>query len=334
MVRLKHKYGVRVRKQDEALAWSKLRPGVDFVDMNIQRIYELFPLPHGTQRQAITQILKDWSWQARVLQPGKGNYHHMAWRVGSTDPPPAAILSAFGADVIITAVKDLQTQSQQPQIYATVKTQKQLRGQPASSSGAKSAMATDPWIDADPWGGYQKTTSAAAPKAASTTYRAELQDQLRADIRTAIKEERAKQADDMVLDCHSNYDTATELRFVALESGITELKQQNGQFVQWFQQSHEKQQQTDGMIHEVQEHVQQHSGALQHLSTSMQNTEKAIGEVHNTLNVHQQELHSIGANFKTGMNKMKDEITDGLMQSFDQQFGKLEALLEKRQKSS
>ena len=66
----------------------------------------------------------------------------------------------------------------------------------------------------------------------------------------------------------------------------------------------------------------------------MQNTEKAIGEVHNTLNVHQQELHSIGANFKTGMNKMKDEITDGLMQSFDQQFGKLEALLEKRQKSS
>ena len=142
LVRLKHKYGIRVRKQDEAAAWTKSRPGIEFVDMSIQKIYELFPLPHGTQRQAITQILADWSWKARVLQPGRGNQHHMAWRVGATDPP-APILTAFGAGVIITAVTDLQVQPQQPKIFATVKTQKLLRDQPSSST-TKSTPAADP----------------------------------------------------------------------------------------------------------------------------------------------------------------------------------------------
>jgi hypothetical protein len=112
-----------VRKGDEASAWSKLRPGIDFVDMSIQKIYELFPMPHGTQRHAVTQILQDWEWQARALQPGKGNFHHMAWRVGSATPPPASIMTAFGGDVIITAIKDLQVQETKPTIYATPKTQ-------------------------------------------------------------------------------------------------------------------------------------------------------------------------------------------------------------------
>jgi hypothetical protein len=87
LMRMRHKYGIRVAKADEKLAWSKLRPGVDFMDMNIQLIHELFPLPHGTQRQAVSKLLSDWGWAARPLQPGKGNYQHMAWRVGSQEPP-------------------------------------------------------------------------------------------------------------------------------------------------------------------------------------------------------------------------------------------------------
>eukprot|EP00435_Cladocopium_sp_Y103_P049900 s843_g15.t1 len=146
LVRLKNKYGIRVRKCDEASAWGVLRPGVDFMDMTIQKIYELFPIPHGTQRQAITQILSDWTWPARALQPGKGNFHHMAWRIGSAVAPPAPVMTAFGSDVIITAVKDLQVHENKPQIYATAKTQKLLRDQPSSSTSAKPASAGDPLV--------------------------------------------------------------------------------------------------------------------------------------------------------------------------------------------
>ena len=118
MVRLKNKYGIRVKQGDEAAAWAKLRPGVEFVDMSIQKIFEIFPLPHGTQRAAINKILSHWAWKARALQPGRGNFHHMAWRIGSAVSPPDAILTAFGSDVIIKEVHNLQVQENKPTIYA------------------------------------------------------------------------------------------------------------------------------------------------------------------------------------------------------------------------
>ena len=68
-------------------------------------------------------------------------------------------------------------------------------------------------------------------------------------------------------------------------------------------------------MQEVQTTVQSHAGALQQLSSTVTNTEKAIGEVHPTLNIHQ------------------DELSDEMMNSFQQQYGKLEALLEKRHKT-
>lgn len=320
LVRMKHKYGIRVRKQDESIAWTKLRPGVEFIDMSIQKIYELFPLPHGTQRQAITQILSDWEWKARVLQPGKGNQHHMAWRIGSADPPPASILTAFGADVIITAVKDLQINTPKPQIFASAKTQQHLREPGSRSTMAKASTSVDPWLAEDPWGGYAKTTT--GPNS-SKTHREVLQEHLREDILTVIKEERAKKQEDMNVDQGDQYTTENELRFAHLESGLSELKQQNGHFMQWFQQTGDRLKQTESMMQEGQDNVNQHAGAIQQLTGSVQNTEKAIGEVHNTLNVHQQELHSIGTNFKAAIKSMKDEISDDMMNSFNQQYGNL-----------
>eukprot|EP00435_Cladocopium_sp_Y103_P015125 s2116_g3.t1 len=185
VARFKNKYDIRVNKVDEAAAWSKLRPGVEFIDMSIQRIYELFPIPHGTQRQAIAKILSDWGWTARALQPGQGNFHHMAWRVGSADAPPAPILTAFGADVVISAVKELQKPEPKPQIYASMKTQKLLRDKPAAATfSAKASTSSDPWIDQDPWGGYQPVGSQGARP--GHTHRAELQAQIREDVKTAV----------------------------------------------------------------------------------------------------------------------------------------------------
>eukprot|EP00435_Cladocopium_sp_Y103_P064500 s304_g26.t1 len=203
LVRLKNKYGIRVRKCDEASAWGTLRPGVGFMDVTIQKIHELFPMPHGTQRQALTQILKDWSWPARVLQPGKGNHHHMAWRVGSAVAPPASVMAAFGSDVIITAVKDLQVQESKPQIYATAKTQRHLRELPTSTAGAKVASSSDPWIDDDPWGGY-RTTTAPVSTASSSTRRAEIREQIRNDVQTAVREVHR---DDKMDDSNNDYTT-------------------------------------------------------------------------------------------------------------------------------
>eukprot|EP00435_Cladocopium_sp_Y103_P026257 s555_g6.t1 len=306
LVRLKTKYGIRVKKGDEAAAWAKLRPGVEFVDMSIQKIFEIFPIPHGTQRATINKILADWSWKARALQPGRGNFHHMAWRVGSADLPPATVMTAFGADVIVKEVKDLHIPAQKPTIYAPVKTQKHLREQPSSST-AKASTSSDPWIDNDPWGGYTKTTASVPP---SRPYKAELQDQIRETVNTALKEK----AQDWTMGDAETYTTENEQRFTALESGLQELKNQNGQFLQWFNQTGERLQQNDSLMQDVQDTVQQHASALQLMSASMTKSEQAIGEVQHTLNSHQQEIHSLSHNFGTAMRSMKDELSGELMQ--------------------
>ena len=92
--------------------------------------------------------------------------------------------------------------------------------------------------------------------------------------------------------------------------------------------------QTENVMQEMRTNVQIHAGILHTVSTAVTNAEQAIGEVHQTLNVHQQELASIGTNFQNAMRSMKDEITGDMTQSFNQQFSKLEALLEKRHKTN
>ena len=263
-----------MRKADEATAWARLRPDVEFIDLSIQKIYELFPLPHGTQRQAITQILQDWSWKATALQPAKGNIHHMAWRVGAVEPL-AAVMTAFGSDVIVSTVKE-----HKPTIYASAKTQKQLQDPPASSS--KPTTTIDPWLEADPWAGY--STKSSSTPSTSTSRKDEIQEQISSEVANAFHDAILKKKDVWMDDGDDTYTTENELRLVALESGVSELKQQNTPFMQWFQQTGDRLQKHEGIMQEVQDTVQTHAGARQNMNNIVKNTEKAIGEVHQTLN--------------------------------------------------
>ena len=45
---------------------------------DVSTVWQLFPLPHGTQRQAINQPLKEQGWHARPLQPRKGRGNVLA----------------------------------------------------------------------------------------------------------------------------------------------------------------------------------------------------------------------------------------------------------------
>ena len=101
LVRMRNKYGIRVLKEDEATVWAELRPGVDYMDLEVANIYELCPVPHGTQRQTMVQLLRDWQWSAKPLQPGKGTFSHMTWRVGASGPPPHMVMNGFDLDIVI-----------------------------------------------------------------------------------------------------------------------------------------------------------------------------------------------------------------------------------------
>jgi predicted nucleic acid-binding Zn-ribbon protein len=92
----------------------------------------------------------------------------------------------------------------------------------------------------------------------------------------------------------------------ALEVGLTELKHQNAQFNSWFQQTGER----------------------------MQATENAVTAVQHTLNTHQNEIHALGSTFQSTMKTIKTDLSNEMNDSFNKQLSRLEALLEKKQRSN
>ena len=301
---MRGKYGVRVLKEDEQTAWTLLRPGIEYVNLESSKIFEISPVPHGTQRTTIIKLLKECAWPARPLQPGRGTFSHMSWRVGSTQDPPKMVMQGFETDVVISPIKDLSLPKLQPQIVASSKTQKHLV-QASTGASSSSTPSTDPWLKpgADPWVNYPKPQP--APNAGRTRL-AEIQDQLCQDVTTKIRKELEQHAsmevDGTALDT-ANAQTAA--RFQALEVGLTEVKQQNAQFLAWFGEAGER----------------------------MKKSESTMGDMQQTMNKQQQDLHTLNQNVTKSMKSMKTEISQEISNSFQDQMTRLEALLEKRQKN-
>ena len=66
----------------------------------------------------------------------------------------------------------------------------------------------------------------------------------------------------------------------------------------------------------------------------MQATENALGAVQHTLNAHQSEIHTLGTTFQSTMKTIKNDLSTEMSDNFNKQLSRLEALLEKKQRSS
>ena len=308
LVRMKLRYGIRVKKEDEQPAWSHLRPGIEYQAISVQHIYELFPIPHGTQKQAINKLLKDWEWPARPLQPGKGTFSHMAWRVGSEGPPPNPVMTGFNNDVVVTQIKELKNQTPQPQLVASSKTHRHLRS--ATTNVTSSKPSGDPWFESgkDPWTKYGPKPVLA--QSGDGKHRLnELQEQLSKDITSHVTKGLQSQAQAAVQAAASSAMVNTEKqesRLQALEVGMQELKGQNAQFNSWFQQAGDR----------------------------LKTTESTMAVMQQTLNNHQNEIHALGSTFQATMKNVKDDLSSEMNDSFNKQLSRLEALLEKKQRQS
>ncbi|CAK9029550.1 PH domain-containing protein, partial [Durusdinium trenchii] len=245
----KARYGVRVRKADEAKAWALLRPDTNFVDIQVQRIFEIGPIPHGTQKRQIETILKDWGWAGKVLQPGRGTPHSMTWYIGATDEPPMRVMQAFKQDVLINQIKQTDLGTPPPKVYTATRTQKHLRSTASNTS--------DPWLNAtqDPWANYKST---AAPSASSGTdtkkHYHQLQEAIQKDIAAVVRQELAEQqsSEDATM---SSTQTG---RLEQLESTLQELSSQNKALKGW--------------LHETQTKLGQHDMQMTQLKADLQHT--------------------------------------------------------------
>ena len=104
LVRMKMKYGIRVAAGDEEAAYKIVKPGPTYVDTQVQRIFQLFPLSHGLQRAGLVKLLESIEWAVKPLQPGRGNSDAMSWTVGAAQAPPRNVITGFDREIIITEI--------------------------------------------------------------------------------------------------------------------------------------------------------------------------------------------------------------------------------------
>lgn len=220
LVRMRMKYGIRVEAEHEETAFREIKPDATFIDTRVQRIFQLFPLPHGLQRTGLCRLLESFNWKAKPMQPGKGSSKAMSWTVGAAQGPPNNVMMGFdGQEILITEVTKTEKSKPPPRFMASQKTHKHLREEAHTHAAASSGQQTtnDPWQRPgnDPWSNWQATKTPPAK-----THLQEVTGQLRAEMQANLEKE--------VATIRSNTATAIapeiDQRFVKLESSIGELQ--------------------------------------------------------------------------------------------------------------
>ena len=297
LVRMKQRYGIRVKAAHEETVYTQLRPGDNFVRVTINKIFRLHPLPHGLQRAQLAKLLQEWSWDAKPLQPSRGSADGGAWEVGASEDPPQPVLPAFGHDVLINLVKDKQQHDLPPAIIAPKRAHVHLRAQ-------KPPVPTptgDPWLQQDPWANFQP--SSAAP---GTTKRYDvLASQLRDDLTAQFQDKLNTTAP-----ASSSAPSALEHRMQKMEVGLTELHAHNQQVGHWMKEAGARMAAQDEQIQQIHHGLAQQQADLVTVRT----------EVHSSAS----SLHQA---MQTSFTTMKQEIVTDLASTLDNQMSKFETLL-------
>ena len=207
LVRFGSRFGIRVLGRDAEAVHKEIYPDKPFQQVNVQSIYEIRPVPYGVQTAGIRELLKQWGWKAKVLQPYKADQHGQGWLVGAETPPPMNVFQTSNGDVLVTMHKRQSIEKAEQVILAPTKTKTFLKKTPARSTREVENDKENimPWNGLDPWGGYNKFPDGHEQDSqmARTSKLERLQHQVHEVVESSLKD-------------------ATEQRFLKLETGITE----------------------------------------------------------------------------------------------------------------
>ena len=263
--KLRQRFGIRILARDEELAFKTLRPNASFQAIEVKQIFQLQPIPHGTQRSAIAQLLSEWKWDAKPLQPGPSTASAMSWRVGASTQPPATTLYGFKSDILVTEIKTQQKADLAPTFVASKRTQdlfRRSKPQPADNQ--------DPWEDPkhDPWAAFRSSnasaSSAGPPAPAAQKRLDELKDSILKEVQTQAPTATNPQVDQ---------------RLQVLESGLTELQHQNGQFKSWFHDLGSRMEHTQASVSQLNSAMQTKQSEITELAAAVQTTNAEVASI-------------------------------------------------------
>eukprot|EP00438_Fugacium_kawagutii_P001787 Skav235966 [mRNA] locus=scaffold592:118205:122734:+ [translate_table: standard] len=249
--RLGSKYGVRCLAKHEATVHQDLRPDRPFVQCVVSEVYRVEPLPIGTQRQSLVEVLQTIGWNAKPLQPCRGS-QGKAWQVGAAGPPSSPFIEAKHGWITITKVRD-STPSAPPQdLVATFRTRQHIREQPASSSAS-----TDPWTQAgaDPWASFQGVTRPAQSAPDSTHVQKRLDD-VEQRVQDSVQSHLTKSLSAFEQQASSSMQSQAQ-RLTSVEQQLQTLSENQGKLKQWCEDGSRRIAQVQVEQNQLQQSVQQ-----------------------------------------------------------------------------
>lgn len=295
--RLGSRFGVRCLAKYEEAQHKALCPGKPFVKCDIKEIFRLEPLPPGLQRQSLVEMLEDFKWVAKPLQPCKGSQGH-AWIVGAGGPPPAPFLQAKHGWVSISKVKDATPKMAPQQLIATVKTRQHIRD---GSFGKPKPPQEDSWhtTGQDPWSSYVGVTSPPPPVATHVQSKLDdVEQRLQDTMKQHVDATLATQMTQLGGTIEQQVSLQSSTRLDSLEQQLACMHQHQQQLEHWCVDSSAKIAQLQHGFDQTQAQLQEQSSAIAGV------TQQVSG--------------------------LKEEMTVGLQSYFDQQAERIEAMLAKK----
>eukprot|EP00438_Fugacium_kawagutii_P009960 Skav225760 [mRNA] locus=scaffold3552:72471:77522:+ [translate_table: standard] len=317
--RLGLKYGIRCHSRHQEDLHAVLCPAKPYVQCTVKTIHRLEPLPAGTQRQSLADILKEFGWVAKPLQQCPGSQGR-AWLVGSDRDPPQQFIEAQHGWVSVAKVKEQQAQVKPQDLIATARTKQHIRG----NAPAKAQASTDPWqAGSDPWQGYTPTTKAAAPVPSMHVQKKfeDVEQRLEDRVTTSLD---AKLKD---FACAGKAtQEQSEARMFAVEAQIQSLAENQSKLETWIQDGAHKVQELRTDCSQMHQIVQQCTAQVGDQGKAIQSLASDVGQC--AQNVQQQgaSLNKVVtevANIQTGL---KDTLED----YFKKQAEQIEDILSKR----
>jgi len=299
LVRMKKKYGLRVLAEHEEQTFKQLKPDATWVNTQVQRIFQLFPLPHGLQRGGVIKLLQDIDWAVKPLQPGKGSADAMSWQVGAAVPPPQDVITGFGREIIITEITRESKPAPAPKMIASVKTQQHLRSE-ASSTAATSSSAPqlDPWTlpGKDPW-----KPAAVKPTGSGKSHLQEVTGSLKDELTAAMQQkfEEMQLSHSHPASGNEGHQAENKERFAKIETSIGELQAQQLQFSGWFTNIGQQMKAAETSIQGIQYTLSTHQADLQGLHHEIKGVSEQVGQaVQSALHNHKTEVsHELESRF-------------------------------------
>ena len=108
IARMGQRYGVRCRLDRAEEIHAALKPGGAYLPQGRKSNYIMGPMPFGTLRTSVMQIVEMLPWAARPMQPITAASHiqGVMWRLQAVEPPPRHIVQTDHGEVLISKVDE------------------------------------------------------------------------------------------------------------------------------------------------------------------------------------------------------------------------------------